>query len=289
MGRHCERLLRSDDGLDPIVVATESPTRVILTLRTEATSEQTAFFDPNPAVSLKEGEALAACVLREPACGAHRRRFACRVRVPPQATHSLYSDLIAMAQRTVFRFFSIPMDPHSRRSGASGRPSFNSIAARLLSTFANPRLPIVTWLLCSTNGVGEEWFAAMVTDGPNPVTIVHRGKSYRAVPPRIEAGQPDRIRRLLARRAGRRLAERPRGRAARRAMPSPVLWPMHWSGMQERLRPPRSCDGEIRWSSSLCRDEAVSSRRIRSLKSSVIHCLWRNSRFFGLLRRLGVL
>ena len=58
VGTHCETLLRSDDGLDPFVVPTAAPTRVILTVRTEATAEQTAFFDPDPAITPDEAEAL---------------------------------------------------------------------------------------------------------------------------------------------------------------------------------------------------------------------------------------
>ena len=62
VGSHCELLLRTDDALDPIVVATESPTRVILTVRTESTPEQTAFFDPNPEITPEEADELASRV-----------------------------------------------------------------------------------------------------------------------------------------------------------------------------------------------------------------------------------
>ena len=57
VGSHCESLLRTDDGLDPLVVPTEAPTRVILTVLTDGTTEQTAFFDPDPAITADEAEA----------------------------------------------------------------------------------------------------------------------------------------------------------------------------------------------------------------------------------------
>src|SRR3982751_5960493 len=58
VGAYCEELLRRDDGLDPLVTPTAAPTRVILTVRTVETTEQTAFFDPDPAITADEAEAL---------------------------------------------------------------------------------------------------------------------------------------------------------------------------------------------------------------------------------------
>src|SRR5262249_5696242 len=58
VGSICESRLRSDDGLDPLVIPTAAPTRVILTVRTESSAEQTAFFDPDPAIGAAEAERL---------------------------------------------------------------------------------------------------------------------------------------------------------------------------------------------------------------------------------------
>ncbi len=58
VGEHCAGLLRRDDGLDPLITPTEALTRVILTVRTENSPNQTAFFDPDPAVTTAEAEAL---------------------------------------------------------------------------------------------------------------------------------------------------------------------------------------------------------------------------------------
>jgi tagatose 6-phosphate kinase len=59
LGQLCQRLLQEQDGFAPIVIWTQAPTREILTLRTENTSEQTAFFDPNPAILPRERDELA--------------------------------------------------------------------------------------------------------------------------------------------------------------------------------------------------------------------------------------
>ena len=83
--------------MDPLVVPTAAPTRVILTVRTESSAEQTAFFDPDPAITPDEADADAP--------RASRRR--CRGDVvaltlsgssPSPATHGLYSDLISLAR-----------------------------------------------------------------------------------------------------------------------------------------------------------------------------------------------
>src|SRR5262249_6897631 len=59
-GAWCEAALRNDDGLEPLVVPTDAPTRVILTVRTQSTAEQSAFFDPHPTITRPDAEALVA-------------------------------------------------------------------------------------------------------------------------------------------------------------------------------------------------------------------------------------
>src|SRR4051794_34617967 len=41
IGQHCAELLRRDDQLDPITVETQASTRVILTVLTQSTTDQT--------------------------------------------------------------------------------------------------------------------------------------------------------------------------------------------------------------------------------------------------------
>src|SRR5487761_2041481 len=49
VGARCEELLRRQDQFDPLIASSLAPTREILTVRTEGTPDQTAFFDPDPA------------------------------------------------------------------------------------------------------------------------------------------------------------------------------------------------------------------------------------------------
>ena len=72
IGHYCETLLRTDDRLEPLVVPTGAPTRVILTVRTEASAEQTAFFDPDPSLTGDEADALFQIVEQSLNAGGHR-------------------------------------------------------------------------------------------------------------------------------------------------------------------------------------------------------------------------
>ena len=93
-GHRCEELLRRDDGLDPIIVPTRSETRVILTVLTMSTTDQTAFFDPDPAMTSEEAEALVGRVeqeLAQPGIAA----LTLSGSSPSSATHGVYSDLIS--------------------------------------------------------------------------------------------------------------------------------------------------------------------------------------------------
>ena len=76
--------------------ATVSPTRVILTVHTGATAEQSAFFDPDPAIAPQEADELAARVEAELAA-AGVEALCLSGSSPSAATHGLYSDLIALA------------------------------------------------------------------------------------------------------------------------------------------------------------------------------------------------
>src|SRR4051812_34913128 len=97
IGVHCEALLRGEDGLDPLVTPTEAPTRIILTARTERTSDQTAFFDPDPAITASEAEALYNRVegaLTEGGITA----ISLSGSSPSASTHELFADLVALAR-----------------------------------------------------------------------------------------------------------------------------------------------------------------------------------------------
>ena len=117
-------------------------------------------------------------------------RFAFPGRVPPAATHGLYSDLIAMAQA---RSIPVFLDTYGPALAAIGgfwptviQLNRREAALHLRKPGASDRDVAALLDEWSRRGV----HCAVVTDGPNPVLIIHRGKSYRAAPPRINPVNP---------------------------------------------------------------------------------------------------
>jgi 1-phosphofructokinase family hexose kinase len=189
VGRHCAELLRRDDGLDPLASPTEAPTRIILTARTESTALQTAFFDPDPAVTPAEAENLYHRVEGALAEGGVTA-LTLSGSSPSPATHGLYSDLIALARSRripvfldtygpaldgIWGFWPIVMQLNRREAAAHLR--------KPAATDADVLSLLRDW---SRHGVQ----CGVVTDGPRAALIQHRDKTFRATPPAIDAVNP---------------------------------------------------------------------------------------------------
>ena len=187
-GASCESLLRTDDGLEPMAIPTAAPTRVILTVRTEASADQTAFFDPDPAITPAEADAMLQRI--EEALRGDVAAMTLSGSSPSPATHGLFSDLIALARRGRSRSSWIPTGRRSTASGASGRRPSSSIAARPPPISASRASPTPTRPPCSRTGHRHGVVCGIITDGPDPVAIQFRGQRYRAIPPAIQAVNP---------------------------------------------------------------------------------------------------
>jgi tagatose 6-phosphate kinase len=189
LGQHCADLLRDDDRLDPLVTASEAPTRVILTVRTEGTAHQTAFFDPDPAITPSEADALFHRVE-----GAMLEGGVTALTLsgssPSPATHGLYSDLIALARS---RRVLVLLDTYGPALDAIWGFWPDAIQLNRREAAAHLRRPAPTdadlWALL------DDWGrhgvrCGVVTDGPGAVLALHRGRRFRAVPPKIDAANP---------------------------------------------------------------------------------------------------
>jgi tagatose 6-phosphate kinase len=189
VGRHGEALLRRDDGLDPLVIPSEAPTRVILTVRTEDQPDQTAFFDPNPAITPSEAEALFARV-EEALTDGQVQALTLSGSSPSPATHGLYSDLISLARA---RNVLVLLDTYGPALDAVWGfwPDVIQINRREAAAYLRKPKPndgelfkmLDDW---SKHGVR----CALVTDGSAPVLIESFGRRYSAVPPQITPVNP---------------------------------------------------------------------------------------------------
>ena len=189
VGSQCESLLQSDDRLDPLVVRTEAPTRVILTVLTDGTSDQTAFFDPDPTITPTDAEALYHQAEAALSTGT-ALALTLSGSSPAPATHGLYSDLIALAHTR-----RVPVFLDTYGPALDGIWGFWPTALQLNRREAAIRLrkssvtdDDVAALLCEWDRRGV--ICGIVTDGPNPVSILYRGRRYRAVPPQIKVVNP---------------------------------------------------------------------------------------------------
>ncbi len=189
IGTYCEYLLRTDDGLDPIVVQSAAPTREILTVRTVSSDEQSAFFDPNPSISVPEAEELSRLVEIALKTG-DIAALTLSGSSPAPATHQLYSELIALAKA---RGVPVFLDTYGPALDAIWGfwPTAFQINRREAAAFL--RQPDVTdhdvdLLLANWQAHGVS--IGVITDGREPVSILFRGKRYRAIPPEIRPINP---------------------------------------------------------------------------------------------------
>ena len=168
---------------------TQSPTREILTVRTEATPLQTAFFDPDPSITPAEAEALLSAVEVALDSGTVHA-LTLSGSSPAPATHGLYSDLIALA---LARRVPVFLDTYG--PALDGIWGFWPTAFQLNRREAALRLRKPSVTDDDVAGLLKDWHrrgatCGVITDGPNPVSIAYRGRRYRAIPPSVEVVNP---------------------------------------------------------------------------------------------------
>jgi 1-phosphofructokinase family hexose kinase len=189
VGARCETLLRDDDRLEPVVVKTEAPTRVILTVRTESSFDQTAFFDPDPAISASDAETLFKRVeqaMTEETTDA----LTLSGSSPSASTHGFYSDLIALARA---RRVPVFLDTYGPALEAIWGFWPDVIQLNRREAAARRRKPSVDDR--DVAALLKEWerhgvICGVVTDGPNPLLATYQGRRYLAIPPKIKPVNP---------------------------------------------------------------------------------------------------
>ncbi len=188
VGASCEALLRADDGLESLAIPTAAPTRVILTVRTESSAEQTAFFDPDPAITPTEAGAMLQRV--NEALRGDVEALTLSGSSPCPATHGLFSDLIAMART---RRVPVFLDTYGPALGAIWGFWPTVIQLNRREAAAHLHKPSLTD--DDAAGLLKDWHrhgvvCGIITDGPHPVAAQFRGRHYRAIPPAVEVVNP---------------------------------------------------------------------------------------------------
>lgn len=178
-------LLRSQDGFDPIAIPTAAETRVILTVLTDGTTEQTAFFDPDPAITASEAAALIEAV-------AHaietRQVHALTLSgsSPSPATHGTFADLIALAQSR-----RVPVFLDSYGPALAALWGFWPTAIRINRREAADHLKRADVHDDQIARLLERWAergveVAIVTDGAGPVMARIHSQTYRVLSPQMK-------------------------------------------------------------------------------------------------------
>jgi tagatose 6-phosphate kinase len=188
VGARCELLLRSQDGFDPLIIPTEAPTREILTVRPPE-GPATAFFDPDPAVTPDEAEALLRAVELALAEGGVEA-LTLSGSSPSPSTHGHYGELIAMARARKVPAFLDTYGPSLEAIGGSWPEAIqlNRREAGLFLRRSNPTDADLGRMLDDWAGRGVH--LAVVTDGPGAVLARIQGETYRATPPKVVPVNP---------------------------------------------------------------------------------------------------
>lgn len=189
VGDVCRKLLEESDGLEPIVVETKAPTRVILTVSTEGTSHQTAFFDPDPTIEADEADALLARL--EQALGESSvEALTLSGSSPSPVTHGLYSEMISMATA---RRVPVFLDTYGPALEAIW--GFWPTVIQMNRREAAGRLGKATANDDDALGLLHDWnrrgvICGVITDGPDPVLIQYKNQRFAADPPDIKVVNP---------------------------------------------------------------------------------------------------
>jgi len=182
-------LLRRVDGLDPIVSPTAACTRVILTVRSEA-SEPTAFFDPNPAITPVEATDLLHRVEGALAVGGVEA-ITLSGSSPSTSTHEVFSELIALARARRIPAFLDTYGPALDAIWGFWPESIGLNRREAGLHLDNPD-PSDADLIAFAPGAGRAT-ASRLPWSPPARTLCSRSLTagpYRAIPPTIQAVNP---------------------------------------------------------------------------------------------------
>lgn len=190
-GSRCDLLLKRDDGMEPLVIVSSAETRTILTVRTGESADQSAFFDPDPAISDNEADLMLEAIRLEIQSG-HVQALTLSGSSPSVSTHRLYGDLIRLARESGI---SVLVDTYGMalKSLDSAAPDLIQLNRKEVAGILGLQSDelseplIFDWL---KGWVEKGTRLAVLTQGPEDVLAVSIEGFWRAVPPKIQAVNP---------------------------------------------------------------------------------------------------
>lgn len=190
-GHRCETLLNRDDGLDGIFIPTKAETRTILTVRTGDTAEQSAFFDPDPAISTAEAAQLHFMIDQELKSG-HVQALTLSGSSPSAATHSAYADLVLLARQNAIPVLLDTYGAALKHLGLASpdilQLNRKEVAGQLgISQDSISSDDIFLWLQARIQSGTR---LAVVTQGPDSVLAATAEGLWQATPPAIQPVNP---------------------------------------------------------------------------------------------------
>lgn len=190
-GKRCVELLKRDDGLDPLVIESDAETRTILTVRTGETAIQSAFFDPDPAISAAEAQNMLQTIQNEIKSG-QVSAITLSGSSPSPHTHGLYSQLIQLARSNAIPVFLDTYGAALKNLGDAVPDTLQLNRKELagilgLSQNAITNQEMIDWL---KKQVRRGVQMAVVTQGPDVVLAATPEGVMEAYPPEITPVNP---------------------------------------------------------------------------------------------------
>lgn len=190
-GSLCNQLLREADGLEPIAISSTAETRTILTVRTGETSTQTAFFDPDPAITEAEASLLLN-VTETLLISGKVRAITLSGSSPSPVTHNVYGDCVRIAQTHGIPVLVDTYGPALHYLG-DAVPDVLQLNLKEIAELLGKNqeslsdTEIFQWL---SRWIGQGTKLAVVTRGPDSILAATSGGFFELAPPRLEVINP---------------------------------------------------------------------------------------------------
>jgi tagatose 6-phosphate kinase len=189
VGDRCRVLFETQDKFDPLIIPSGAPTREILTVLTGGTTDQTAFFDPDPGISEDEAERLLSLV-DAALSGGGIEALTLSGSSPSPHTHTTYAELIGLAR---LREIPVLLDTYGPplRGLADAWPDVIQLNRREAGGYLGVPDPSEAELLELLETWSDQGTRLVVlTDGPGPI-LAQSGKArYRITPPTVRLVNP---------------------------------------------------------------------------------------------------